>query len=264
MTSELIDDEVMRYARQLILPEISDEGQDKLKASKLLIIGAGGLGNPALVMAAASGFGHVTVIDEDVIDITNLNRQFLYEAAHEGLPKADIAAHKAQMQNPHCQVTALTARFATQNANSLCDTHDVVIDASDNPETRLLANRACLATNTPLIFVSAIRFEGQMALFAPSHDEQSACYECLFPHQPDATDVPNCATVGILGPVTMIMGAWAVLEAIKWQAASKDKDALANSLYNQLLLFDGLQGHIDKIKAKKQPHCPACGRSKAG
>ena len=253
MTKTLHDDEVARYARQLILPEIGDAGQDKLKASKLGIIGAGGLGTPILALAAAAGFGHITIIDDDVIEDTNLNRQFLYTPHDIGASKARIAATLSQKQNPHITIEPITERLDVQNADDFISCHDVIIDASDNSQTRLLANRTALRHERALIFVSAIRFEGQMALFAPHKEQDSPCYECLFPDQPAKGLIANCATAGIAGPVTAILGSWAVLEAMKWQIGT------GTSLLNQLLLFDGLSGDIDKIKTKKMADCPSCG-----
>lgn len=252
----LSDAEITRYARQLILPEISDEGQDKLASAKLLIIGAGGLGTPALIMAASAGFGHITIIDDDVVNPTNLNRQFLYQPADREKPKAPIAAAFAAAQNPHISLTALEDRFSDRNASDLITAHDIIIDASDNPETRYLANAQALACKTPLIFVSAIRFDGQIALFAPHLSQTadtSACYHCLFPKQPDQAQAPNCATIGIAGPVTAIMGSYAALEALKFVTSA------GMSLLDHLWLFDGLTHHSQLIKTKRDPHCPVCG-----
>lgn len=257
MTAPLTDAEITRYARQLILPEIGDEGQDALKATRLAIIGAGGLGTPALSSAAAAGFGHITVIDDDVIEATNLNRQFLFHEDEISQSKAEVAAKAARAQNPHITVTALPNRFTDANAKEIVATHDIIIDASDNPETRYRANRAALGGGCVLIFVSAIRFEGQLAVFAPPQDAADAqgCYECLFPQNANPAPIANCATVGIAGPVTMMMGALATLEAVK--IVTKGGDSLAG----KLMLFDGLSAHSDIIKTKRDKNCPACSKS---
>ena len=254
MTSPLNDAEIIRYARQLILPEIGDAGQDALKATRLAIIGAGGLGTPALISAATAGFGHITIIDDDVIEATNLNRQFLFHEKQTGQSKAEVAAKAALAQNPHISVTALSQRFNDSNAEQIVATHDIIIDASDNPETRYCANRATLRTRAVLIFVSAIRFEGQLAVFAPpqEQDEPHGCYECLFPQNNNPVPIANCATVGIAGPVTMIMGALATLEAVKKVTNS------GTSLAGKLMLFDGLSAHSDILKTKRDKKCPAC------
>ena len=259
MTDPLNEDEITRYARQLILPQIGDEGQDALKATRLGIIGAGGLGNPALIAAATAGFGHITICDDDLIEPTNLNRQFLFTPNDIGKAKAQTAAQIAQDQNPHITLTAQTAAFDNANAVSFMHDHDIIIDASDNAKTRYLANSTALATKTPLIFVSAIRFEGQLALFVPQHqtDQRSACYQCLFPltRQTEHTAiVPNCATVGIAGPVTMMMGALAVLEAMKFVTKAEGQTSLAG----KLLLFDGLACRSDVLTTKRDKNCPAC------
>ena len=258
MTEPLTDAEITRYARQLILPEIGDEGQDAIKATKLGIIGAGGLGNPALMLAAAAGFGTITIIDDDEIEATNFNRQFLFTPADEGQGKAVTAAGRAQAQNPHISVTGLTASFDKTTADSFISDHDIIIDASDNAETRLCANRMALRHDKPLIFVSAIRFEGQLAVFAPpakNADARTACYECLFPPHPNAGPVPNCATVGIAGAITTMMGAMAVLEAVKLVTKA---GTIGETMQGRLMLFDGLSYHMDVIKTKRDNHCPAC------
>lgn len=252
LLSTLSDDEIARYARQLILPEIGDEGQETLKASKIGIIGAGGLGIPILMMAASAGFGEITIIDDDVVEFTNLNRQFMFQESDIGQPKAQRAVDVASAQNPHITINAQPSRFDEQTARHFCEMHDLIIDASDNPETRRLANQTTRQTQTALLFVSAIRFEGQMAFFNHQGSD-SACYECLFPHHPQPGDVPNCATVGIAGPITAIMGSWAVLEAIKYQLG------LSSDIQDHLLLFDGLQPRTDLIKIKRQSGCQICG-----
>lgn len=251
----LTDAEITRYARQLILPEIGDAGQDALTAARLLIIGAGGLGTPALIMAASAGFGQITLMDDDVIDQTNLNRQFLYSPDDVGKAKSEIAAAVGSRQNPHITITALTTRLTTANASALFADHDIVIDASDNPATRYLANRAALESQTPLIFVSAIRFEGQLALFAPhlsATPDTSPCYHCLFPEQPDVAQAPNCATIGIAGPVTALLGSHAALEAIKFITKA------GTNLCDHLWLFDGLNHSSSMIKTKRDKNCPVC------
>lgn len=256
MSAPLNDGEIERYARQLILPEIGDEGQDAIKATRLAIIGAGGLGNPALIMAASAGFGTIGIIDDDVIEATNLNRQFLFQEADIGAAKAVVIAKRAQAQNPHITINSYHKRFDERTAQALISDYDIIIDASDNPDTRYLANRMALAHNKALIFVSAIRFEGQIAVFTPPKDgARSACYQCLFPHQNTKIDVPNCATVGIAGPVTAIMGSLAVLEAIKLVTKAGTS---GTSLAGKLMLFDGLSCHSDVIKTKRDKSCPAC------
>ena len=256
-TGTLNDAEITRYARQLILPEISDEGQDALKATRLAIIGAGGLGNPALMAATNAGFGHITLIDDDVIEGTNLNRQFLFTPDDIAQPKAEIAARHAAAQNPLISVKARTSYFDETIADEVMAGHDIIIDASDNAPTRYLANRTALAHDKPLIFVSAIRFEGQLAVFsAPlDGDERTGCYECLFPQTSSIAPVANCATVGIAGPVTMVMGSLAVLEAIKLVTKA---GSIGTSLAGRLMLFDGLGAHSDIIKTKRDKNCPAC------
>ena len=256
MTAPLTDAEIARYARQLILPEIGDEGQDAIKASRLLIIGAGGLGNPALIMAASAGFGTIGLIDDDRVEATNLNRQFLFQEADMNGAKSEVAASIAQAQNPHISIHAYPTRFDETTAEALMADYDIIIDASDNPETRYFANQMALAHDKHLIFVSAIRFEGQLAVFTPAENgTRHACYQCLFPYQNTHINVPNCATVGIAGPITAIMGSLAVLEAMKLVTKA---GVSGTSLAGKLMLFDGLTCHSDVIKTKRDTSCPAC------
>ena len=252
--SGLTDTEIERYARQLILPEIGDEGQDALRKTRLCIIGAGGLGVPAALLAAAAGFGQLTIIDDDTIDATNLNRQFIYQPDQIGMAKSEVLAGFVAAQNPHITVTSHPHYCDETRAGELAATHDIIIDASDNIETRQRLNKACLRSHTPLIFVGAIRFEGQLMVIAPHLSEkgESACFSCVFPSGPDAAQAPNCATVGIAGPLTTIMGGKAVLEAMKYAIGSP---AL---LLDHLLLFDGLHYDATLIRTKKQAECPAC------
>ena len=253
MSDDDLDHEIERYARQLILPEIGDKGQEALAKSKLLILGAGGLGVPILANVAAAGFGHITIMDDDRIERTNLNRQFIYHEDHIGQPKADIAQQFAKKLNPLIEVNANRNRLTSDNAQ-IISAFDMVIDATDNFESRQLANKAALDAQKPLIFVSAIRFEGQLSVFAPhlSENDDSPCFACLFPATASAAQAPNCATVGILGAVTALMGSWAALEAVKLATNC------GTPLIGQLMLFDGLENHCDKIITKKQASCPIC------
>ena len=253
MSGDDLDQEIERYARQLILSEIGDEGQDALSQTRLLIIGAGGLGVPILANCAAAGFGHITIIDDDKIERTNLNRQFIYHEHHIGQSKAEIARQFAKKLNPLIEVTANQSRFCADNAEMI-SAFDIVIDASDNFASRQLANKACLAAKKPLIFVSAIRFEGQLSVFAPhlSDNKDSPCFACLFPATASTAQAPNCATIGILGAVTSLMGSWAALEAVKLATNC------GTPMIGRLLLFDGLENHCDKITTKKQSNCPIC------
>lgn len=256
----LSDDEITRYARQLILPEIGDDGQDAIRATKLCVIGAGGLGVPVIMLAACAGFGHISILDDDVIESTNLNRQFIYTPDEAGRAKADIAAKKAQDFNADITITAHPMRFSEKTADDIIASHDIIIDASDNPATRYLANDIAVKHQKAHIFLSAIRFEGMCAVFAPhllqETDEKGVCYRCLFPHQPEDGSVPNCATVGVVAPITTSIAAIGVIEAIKLVTASGQ---IGKSLLNHLLLYDLLHHQHDVIKGKHDPSCPTCG-----
>lgn len=205
-------EELKQYNRQIRLPEIGLSGQEKLKQAKVLMIGAGGLGCPILQYLAAAGVGKIGIVDNDVVDLTNLHRQVLYTVADVGSPKATIAKQKLQLLNPHVNITAYTEYFSAGNAESLCAHYDLVIDGSDNFETRYLINDTSVALNKVLVFGSILKFEGHISVF---NYKNGPDYRDVFPEPPDSTEVPNCSEIGVLGVLPGMIGAYMANEAIK-------------------------------------------------
>jgi molybdopterin/thiamine biosynthesis adenylyltransferase/rhodanese-related sulfurtransferase len=205
-------EEHRRYSRQIILPEIGLEGQLKLKSAKVLIIGAGGLGCPILQYLTAAGIGEIGIIDDDEVDVTNLHRQILYSAEDVGKPKAAVAKVKLQHLNPHVKVTALVERLTSDNASNIIAEYQLIIDGSDNFETRYLVNDTCVSLNKTLVFGSIFKFEGQVSVFNLFHGPN---YRDIFPEPPASNEVPNCADIGVLGILPGLVGLYMANEAIK-------------------------------------------------
>jgi len=201
-----------RYSRQIILPEIGLSGQEKLTNAKVLMIGAGGLGCPVLQYLTAAGVGTIGIVDDDVIDISNLHRQILYTTADVGKPKACIAKQKLELLNPHISITVYKERFTTSNAQNICNGYDLVIDGSDNFKTRYLVNDTCVALNKVLVFGSIFKFEGHVSVF---NYQDGPNYRDMFPETPSSNEVPNCAEIGVLGILPGIIGMYMANEAIK-------------------------------------------------
>ena len=237
------------------MPELGEDGQKKLLQARVLILGAGGLGAPVIAGLAGAGVGHLTILDEDIIDITNLNRQFIHKTDSLSQPKSDSAAQFIQHLNPDISVQSQQARFTSANANSLVDTHDLVIDCTDNPETRYLANATCQRLKTPLIFGGAIRTDGQITSMVPD-DPHSPCLRCIFPQTDlDYDQAPSCANSGILGSTTLIIGGLQTAEALKILGN------FGTPLIGRLLLYDGLANSFTEIAVSPDPACPVCGES---
>jgi molybdopterin/thiamine biosynthesis adenylyltransferase/rhodanese-related sulfurtransferase len=207
-----IGEELKQYSRQIRLPEIGLAGQEKLKKAKVLMIGAGGLGCPILQYLVAAGVGKIGIVDDDVVDLSNLHRQILYSIGDVGSSKAIVAKRKLELLNPHVDITAYTERLSEENAESLCESYDLLIDGSDNFETRYLINDTCVALNKVLVFGSIFKFEGQISVF---NYQNGPSYRDLFPEPPPSTEVPNCAEIGVLGVLPGIIGTYMASEAIK-------------------------------------------------
>jgi len=249
---QLTDAEIERYARQVVMPELGEEGKKKLLEANILILGAGGLGGPVIAGLAGAGIGHLTIIDEDVTEITNLNRQLIYSMDSLGEPKSENAAAFISRLNPEISVTCLTEKFEQNNAESLIKGQDLVIDCSDNVTSRFLVNEYCQKLHIPLIFGGAVRTDGQITTLHPSH-ENSPCLRCIFPHtELDYDQAPSCQTAGILGSTTMVIGALQVSEALKIIAG------FGEPLIGRLLLYDGLANSFTEICVTKDPECPIC------
>ncbi|HHH44601.1 MAG TPA: molybdopterin-synthase adenylyltransferase MoeB [Gammaproteobacteria bacterium] len=244
------DQQLLRYSRQIMLPQVDVQGQQKLLAAHVLVIGAGGLGSPAAMYLASAGIGRITIVDNDEVDLSNLQRQILHRNADLGRPKVESAKDTLTGLNPDIRVIALR-RFADRAALAdLVEQADLVIDASDNFATRFAINSACVATGTDLVSGAAIRMEGQLSVFLPRR-EDSPCYRCLYPEgdEPDQT----CSENGVLSPIVGVIGSLQALEAIKVLLA------IGEPLCGRLLVFDGLYQEWRSIKLRKDPNCPVCG-----
>jgi sulfur-carrier protein adenylyltransferase/sulfurtransferase len=248
--TNLSNDEVLRYSRHLIMPEVGMEGQLKLKAAKVLCIGAGGLGSPLALYLAAAGVGTLGVVDFDVVDYTNLQRQVIHTTADVGRKKLDSAAEKVKAINPFIQLRPFETRLTSENALELFRDFDIIVDGTDNFPTRYLVNDACVLTGKPNVYGSIFRFEGQVSVFAA---KDGPCYRCLYPEPPPPGLVPSCAEGGVLGILPGLVGVMQATEAIKLILGKGEP------LIGRLLLVDALGMRFRELKLRENPDCPACG-----
>jgi adenylyltransferase/sulfurtransferase len=247
---ELSNEEVLRYSRHLIMPEVGMDGQLKLKAAKVLCIGTGGLGSPLAMYLAAAGVGTLGLVDFDVVDFTNLQRQIIHFTSDVGRPKLDSAAEKIKEINPFVEVRRFETRLTSANALEIFKDFDIIVDGTDNFPTRYLVNDACVLTGKPNVYGSIFRFEGQASVFAT---KEGPCYRCLYPEPPPPGLVPSCAEGGVLGILPGLVGLIQATEAIKLILGSGDP------LIGRLLLVDALGMKFRELKLRKNPECPACG-----
>ena len=255
--STLDDDQLYRFARQLILSGFDEDHQIKLMETRVLLIGAGGLGAPVLQYLVAAGIGHISIVDDDVVDATNLNRQVIHPENHIDMAKVQSAEIAAKAMNQSVTITPHHAQFSEDNCTALCQDIDLIIDASDNPATRLLANDTAHRLNIPLVFGGAVRLEGQVASFRSGIDQDANCYRCVFPETASHDLAPGCSEAGILGAITGIIGSIMALEAIK--QALLPATPLGPGLNNKLMLFDGRYLSSQVITTEKRADCPCCG-----
>jgi molybdopterin/thiamine biosynthesis adenylyltransferase/rhodanese-related sulfurtransferase len=250
LDSALSSDELLRYARHLTLAELGVPGQQRLKASRVLLIGAGGLGSPAALYLAAAGVGTLGVVDSDVVDLSNLQRQVLHDTAAIGTSKTSSAARRIGAINPNVRVEAFTERLTSRNAREIVRAFDIVVDGSDNFPTRYLVNDCCVFERKPLVYGSILRFEGQLSVFgAPG----GPCYRCLFSEPPPAELVPSCADAGVLGVLPGVIGTLQALETIKWIVG------IGESVVGRLVIFDALRLQFRDIAVRRDPACAVCG-----
>ena len=242
--------EVLRYSRHLLLPEVGVEGQRKLKAARVLTIGAGGLGSPLSLYLAAAGVGTIGIVDFDVVDLTNLQRQIVHGTATLGHPKLESAKARLTDLNPNVNVIGHEARLTSENALEIIKDYDIVVDGTDNFPTRYLVNDACVLLDKPNVYGSIFRFEGQASIF---YAKEGPCYRCLYSEPPPPGLVPSCAEGGVLGVLPGIIGSIQALETIKWIIGAGD------SLVGRLVLFDALKLRFRELKLRKDPSCPICG-----
>jgi molybdopterin/thiamine biosynthesis adenylyltransferase/rhodanese-related sulfurtransferase len=244
-------DELSRYSRQINLREIGEEGQRKLQRARVLCIGAGGLGSPAALYLAASGVGTIGMVDDDIVDLSNLHRQILHDTQDIGRPKLDSARERLNDINPAVAVESHASRFRAENAIQLVRGYDIVIDGSDNLPTRYLSSDVCVWERKPNVYGSVHQFEGQASVFAPHLD--APCYRCLFPDPPPPEAIPSCAEAGVEGVVPGIVGLIQALEAIKLIIG------LGEPLLGRLLHVDALSLRFREFKIRRDPSCPVCG-----
>ena len=243
-------DEIKRYSRHLIMPEVGMAGQAKLKKASVLLIGAGGLGSPLGMYLSAAGIGRIGIVDFDVVDSSNLQRQVLYSAGDVGRAKLDVAKERLSGINPHITIETHPTRLSSENALELFSDYDVIIDGTDNFPTRYLVNDACVILGKPNVYGSIFRFEGQVSIF---YSKEGPCYRCLYPEPPPPGLVPSCAEGGVLGVLPGVVGTLQALEAIKLILGEGDP------LIGNLLLFDALKMDFRKLKLRKDPDCVLCG-----
>ena len=244
--------ELRRYGRHLVIPEVGTEGQERLKGSRVLLVGAGGLGSPLALYLAAAGVGRLGMVDFDRVDESNLQRQVLYGESDIGRPKLEVAAERLREINPHCRVEPHAVRLDSSNALEIFADYEVVVDGSDNFPTRYLVNDACVLAGKPNVYGSIYRFEGQVAVFWGA---EGPCYRCLFPEPPPPGQVPSCAEGGVLGILPGIIGSLQANEAVKLLLG------VGETLVGRLLLFDALKMRFRELRLKKDPDCPVCSES---
>ncbi len=245
-------DEIQRYSRHLIMPEVGMEGQAKLKQAQVLLIGAGGLGAPMGLYLAAAGVGRIGLVDFDVVDSSNLQRQVIYSTVDVGRPKLEVAKERLAGINPHIQIDTHETRLSSENALELFRDYDIVADGTDNFPTRYLVNDACVLLGKPNVYGSIFRFEGQVSIF---YAKEGPCYRCLYPEPPPPGLVPSCAEGGVLGVLPGIVGTMQALEVIKLILGE------GNSLIGRLLLFDALKMNFRELNLRKNPDCVLCGEN---
>ncbi len=244
-------EELQRYSRHLLMPEVTSEGQKRLKAARILCIGAGGLGSPAALYLAAAGVGTIGIVDFDDVDLSNLQRQILHGTKDVGRSKLESARDRLRDINPDIEIELHQCRFSSENASEIVSEYDVVVDGSDNFATRYLSNDVCVFEKKPNVYGSVFRFEGQTTVFAPHLG--GPCYRCLFPEPPPPESVPNCAQAGVLGVLPGIIGLLQAIEAIKLIVG------IGEPLIGRLLHFDALKVKFRELNLRRDPQCPVCG-----
>jgi adenylyltransferase/sulfurtransferase len=246
----LTKDQIARYSRQLILPELGVAGQERLIKSSVLLVGAGGLGSPAALYLAAAGVGTIGIIDPEAVAVSNLHRQILHAAGDVGRPKTQSAAVRLQAINPSVAVRPIQDRLSAENALEHLRAYDLVLDGSDNFSTRYLVNDACVLSGKPLVHGAAVAFGGQAMTIVP---KRSACFRCVFPEPPRAGGVPSCQDAGVLGSVVGVMGSLMAHEAIKLLAG------VGEPLTDRLLVFEGVRSRFRDVPVRRDAACAVCG-----
>jgi molybdopterin/thiamine biosynthesis adenylyltransferase/rhodanese-related sulfurtransferase len=246
----LNESERQRYARHLVLPEVGEAGQQKLKSASVLIVGAGGLGSPVSMYLAAAGVGRIGLADFDKVDVTNLHRQILYGTSNVGMPKLEAAGNRLRDLNPEITIETIESAITSENALEIFRRYDVIVDGTDNFPTRYLVNDACVLTGKPNVYGSIFRFDGQASVF---YAREGPCYRCLYPEPPPPNLVPSCAEGGVLGVLPGVIGTIQATETIKLITG------LGEPLIGRLLLFDALRMEFRPLRLRKDPDCAICG-----
>src|SRR5436305_2222133 len=248
---QLSAEELQRYSRHLMMPEVTQEGQRRLKAARVLCIGAGGLGSPAALYLAAAGVGTIGIVDFDDVDLSNLQRQILHGTKDIGRAKLESAQDRLRDINPEIEIELHQCRFSSENASQIVSKYDIVVDGSDNFPTRYLSNDVCVFAHKPNIYGSVFRFEGQASVFAPHLG--GPCYRCLFPEPPPPGAAPSCAEAGVLGVLPGLIGLIQTTEALKLIIGAGE------TLAGRLLHFDALKMKFREFNLRRDPECPVCG-----
>jgi adenylyltransferase/sulfurtransferase len=253
MNLDFSEDEIRRFSRHILLQEVGGTGQARLRDARVLVVGAGGLGSPLLLYLAAAGIGTIGLVDDDVVEISNLQRQIAHTTAGIGRPKVDSAAAAARAINPGTSVVPHRTRLTPANALDLIAGYDIVCDGTDNFSTRFLVSDACVLARRTLVSAAVLRFEGQLSVYKPHAADHFPCYRCLFPEPPPEGMVPSCSEAGVLGAVTGVMGTLQATEVLK------EILGLGDTLAGRLLVWDALATRFRTIGLKRDPHCPSCG-----
>jgi adenylyltransferase/sulfurtransferase len=255
--SKLSPEEIERYRRHLVLREVGGQGQQKLKAARVLLIGAGGLGSPMILYLAAAGVGTIGIVDDDIVSLSNLQRQVAHDTVAIDRPKVDSAADTVARLNPHVAVERHNLRITAENAINLISQYDIIADGSDNFATRYLVSDACYLAGRPLVFAALGPFDGYLTTFKPHEKDDDGnphpTYRCLFPHAPSEENVFNCSEVGVLGAVAGVMGTLQAVEILKEITGAGD------SMAGNLMIYDALGGRFQNIKLKWDPNNPLSG-----
>jgi adenylyltransferase/sulfurtransferase len=253
MELDFSEAEIQRYARHILLAEVGGVGQARLKAARVLIVGAGGLGSPLALYLAAAGVGCIGIVDADVVELSNLQRQVAHTTGRLGRLKVESAALAMREINPLVKVDVFAERLDAGNVRRLLANYDIICDGTDNFETRFLLADACVAARRTLVSAAVLRFEGQLSTFKPHADRQGPCYRCLYPEAPPAGMVPSCSEAGVLGAVTGVMGTLQATEVLK------EITGIGESLSGRLVIWDALQAEFRKIRLRRDPACAVCG-----
>lgn len=248
--NSLSENEINRYSRQIILKEVGIEGQEKLLQSKVLVIGAGGLGSPILLYLASSGIGTIGIIDPDIVDVSNLHRQVIHFDKNVGLPKVESAKETINLINPNTKVITYKEKISQENALNIICEYDLVIDGTDNFTAKYLINDACYFLKKPLVFGSIFKFDGQVSVF--TYKDNTPCYRCIFPELSELSAIPNCAEAGVLGILAGIVGNLQAMESIKVILG------IGNILESKILLYDSLETSFRTIRYKQNKECKLC------